>query len=315
MRAEKKTVRVAVAAAAAALLLAAAWGAKRAWWSGKAAAPRQARASRGDLEVHFKEAGELQAKVDIQVRPPVDGQVEHVLVQEGDPVKRGQILAVIQPGKTEAEQKLYVAAPIRSPIDGIVLYLNTNDGDVTTAGKDDFIHVADLRTLIVRLEIGEADILKLKVGQAAAVTVDALPGRTFSGKIYFISPGAIEPPKNDQQPQPQMSSGPKKFVVKVQLDKTDPRLKPGMTARADMLLDKHSGVVKIPLEALFEDMGKSSVYVQGPSGVVQREVRTGLRNDEDVEILAGLRENETVLLEKPAGQVPFVALDAVAKTP
>jgi multidrug efflux pump subunit AcrA (membrane-fusion protein) len=283
------------------------------WSKAKTAEPRTAKAARGDIEIHFKEAGELAAKVDIQVRPPVDGQVKRVAVEEGDAVKRGQTLAVIQPGKTEAEQKLYVPTAVRSPLDGQVIYLNTNDGDMVTAGKDDFIRVADLKTMIVKLKISEVDVLKLKTGQDAAVTVDALPKESFQGRIYFISPGAIENSKISGYSSE--SRGPKKFLVKVELAKSGSRLKPGMTARIDLLLDKRAGVLKVPLGAVFEEMGQASAYVKGPAGIEQREVTLGLRNDEEVEVLEGLKAGETALLEKPESPATKVPLPTAKGKP
>lgn len=266
----------------------------RPWKKAKAAEPRTAKVEKGDLEIHFKEVGELAPKLDLQVRPPVDGQVKSVGVEEGDAVKKGAVLAVIQPGKTEAEQKLYLPTAVRSPIEGVVTYLHTNEGDTVTAGKDGFIQVADLRRMIVKLEIGEVDVLKLKSGQDASVTVDALPGETFAGKITFISPGVIQKQEGGGWRQ----STSKKFLVKVDIEKSDPRLRPGMTARIDILLEKHVGVLKVPLGGVFEDMGEARAYVKGAS-IEERIVKLGVRNEDQAVVLEGLKVGETVLLEKP----------------
>lgn len=264
------------------------------WKAAKAAEPRTAKIEKGDLDIHFKEVGELAPKLDVQVRPPVDGQVKAVHVEEGDVVKKGALLATIQPGKTEAEQKLYLPTSVRSPIDGVVTYKLTNEGDTVTAGKDDFLRVADLKRMIVRLEIGEVDVLKLKTGFDAAVTVDAIPGETFSGRIYFISPGVVK--KRDGGGWRDSSS--KKFLVKVEIDKTDARLRPGMTARIDILLEKHAGAVKAPLGGIFEEGGEARVYVKG-AGIEERWVKLGARNDDQAEVVDGLKAGETILLEKP----------------
>lgn len=254
---------------------------------------RTAKVEKGDIEVRFREVGLLAPRVQIEVRPPVDGQVKEVFVEEGDAVKRGTRLAIIQPGKTEAEQKLYLPTEVRSPIEGLVLYRTVNPGDGVQAGGEKFMQVANLSTMTVRLEIGEVDILKLKVGQEAQVSVDALPSERFSAKLTFISPGTIQKDSNSY------GGGGKKFLVKSDLDRSEPRLRPGMTARIDLLLDKRTGVVKAPLGGVFEEMGRAKAFVKTPSGVEERELTLGLRSEQDAEVLEGLQVGETILLEKP----------------
>jgi len=267
------------------------------WWpqAKSAAAPaRTAKVAKGNLEVRFKEVGELAPKVDIPVRPPVDGEVKAVYVEEGQLVQRGQPLALIQPGKTEAEQKLYVPTEVRSPLAGTVLYRMINPGDFVNAGRDDFIRVADLSRMIARFEIGEVDVLKFREGHQATVTVDALAGQSYAGRIFFISPGTVQKKEGSWE-----GRGVKKFLVKVELDQSDPRLRPGMTARMEVLVDKRPGVILAPLGGVFEEMGKATAYVKAGEGVEERSLKLGLRNEEQVEVLEGLREGETILLEKP----------------
>ena len=132
-------------------------------------------------------------------------------------------------------------------------------------------------------------------GQSAAVTVDALPNEIFAGKIYFISPGVVQ--RRDGNNWRDSTS--KKFLVKVDIDKSDRRQRPGMTARIDVLLEKHAGVVRLPLGGLFEDMGEGKVYVKGGAGIEERVVKIGVRNEDQAEVLEGLKAGEMVLMEKP----------------
>jgi multidrug efflux pump subunit AcrA (membrane-fusion protein) len=151
--------------------------------------------------------------------------------------------------------------------------------------------VADLTKLVVRMKISEMDVLKLREGMAVDVTVDAVPGAAFPAKVSVISPQA----EKDQ-------NGIKSFRVDVALVKNDARLKPGMTARVDGLLESRRGVLKIPLSAVFEEHGKDVAYV-GEAGAKEKprkvSLKLGLRNETDAELLDGPKAGEKLLTEKP----------------
>ena len=122
------------------------------------------------------------------------------------------------------------------------------------------------------------------------VTVDALAGASLPAKVKVISPQA----EKDQ-------NGIRSFKVEISLEKIDPRLKPGMTARVDGMLESRKGVLKIPLSAVFEEGGKEIAFVTDPAGKPKRTVlKLGLRNETDAEVLTGLKEGEKLLTEKPA---------------
>lgn len=304
---QRSAKRVAWLLAALAVLAGAVYGVKDDRWKSlvpdwvpwvgkdaKKAEPRTAKAALGDIEIRFKEVGSLAPKIALQVRPPINGQVKEIFVEEGDRVSKGMRLAVIQPGQTEAEQKLYLPTDVRSAIDGVVLYRTVNPGDSVQAGGDRFLKLANLDRMIAELEIGENDILKLKAGTDAAVTVDALPGESFQAKVSFISPGVIQ-----EENQGWRRSSSKKFLVRAEIAKSDPRFKPGMTVRIDILLQKKTGVMKLPLGAVFEEMGRATAYVKKGAAVEERALKLGLRNEEEAEVLEGLKDGETVFLEKP----------------
>jgi HlyD family secretion protein len=261
--------------------------------------------SRGALEIRFTETGEIAAKNSVDVASKVSGRVIKLSVQEGSKVGAGQELAVIQPGRSETEK--YLPSPVLAPIAGIVMrYVKETSGGSTTTSDlakiGDYVTglfdstnptylltVADLRELIVRMRISEMDVLKLKEKMPVTVTVDALPSSTVAAHVSLISPQAEKD-----------SSGLKVFRVEVSLDKPDPRLKPGMTARVDALLEKKDSVIKMPLAALFEEAGETFAFVQSLLKKSRKTiVRAGLRTELEVEVAEGLKEGEKVLLEKP----------------
>lgn len=291
--------------AAVAVVLAGAGG----WYKYKgnaseAGGPSTVTVARGDIELRFMDSGELTPKLYADVASKVSGRVIELFVDEGARVRKGDKLAVIQPGRTEAEA--YVPTTLLAPIDGVVMRYqdrgsnNAQEGRLSTLGEyvtglmesqtpTYLMTVADLSRLIVKMKISEMDILKLKEGMDVKVTVDALPGRDFPAKVTLVSPQAEKDSNNL-----------KNFKVEVALLKGDPRLKPGMTARVDGLLDSRKKVLKLALSGVFEEGGKEFAYVSAGEGEPKKTpLKLGLRSEMDVEVLEGVKEGDKLLTEKP----------------
>ncbi len=259
---------------------------------------------KGDIEVHFMDSGELTPKTYVDVASKVSGRVIELFVDEGAKVKKGAKLAVIQPGRTEAEA--YVPTTLTAPIEGVVMRYqdrssgNPQEGRLSKLGEyvtglmesqtpTYLLTVADLSRLVVKMKISEMDVLKLKEGMDVKVTVDALPGMDFPSKVTLVSPQAEKDSNNL-----------KNFKVEVTLLKGDPRLKPGMTARVDGLLDARAKVLKLSLSGVFEEGGKEFAYRKSDSAKPDKApLKLGLRSEMDVEVLDGLKEGDKVLTEKP----------------
>ena len=293
-----------LAAAAVVVALAAAAGFKKYKGSKDEEGPSTAVVSKGDIELHFVDAGELLPKIYADVASKVSGRVIEMPVDEGVKVKKGARLCVIQPGRTEAEA--YVPAALTAPIDGVVMRYqdrsasNPEEGKIAKLGDyvtglmestnpSYLMTVADLSRLIVKMKISEMDVLKLREGMDVDVTIDALPGEKYPARITMISPQAEKDNNNL-----------KNFKVEVTLGKLDPRLKPGMTARVDGLLDARRGVLKLPLAAVFEEGGQDVGYVDAKPKPRRVELKLGLRSETDAEVLDGLKEGEKLLTEKPS---------------
>lgn len=261
--------------------------------------------SRGDLEVHFKDSGDVAAKAFVDVASKPSGRVIELKIKEGEQVKKGEALAVIQPGKTEAER--YVPSTLIAPLSGTVMRYVPDTGDNQT-GKfvriGDYVTgifdsqtptyvmtIADLSRMIVKMHISEMDVLKLSPGMPVSVTVDALPDKPFTGKVGLIAPQAE---KNQ--------NGLKVFTIEVELAENDSRLRPGMTARVDATLQKKEKVLKVPLSTIFEEEGKNFVYVDMGSDKPRKlEVHVGLRGDMDAELMSPspVSEKDKLLTDKP----------------
>jgi len=259
--------------------------------------------SRGDIEVKFQDIGDVTPKDVVEVMARVGGRVEEVLVKEGDVVKRGQKLMVVQPGQSDADK--FLPVDVTAPIDGTVMRCvsggyNQEDTIVKTGqrvtGLSDYgtatclVQVADLSHMAVRLNVSEMEVLKLKRGMSVKVSVDALPSLELNGRIGMISPKAE---KDDR-------SGVKSFRVEVDIAQRNSGVRPGMTARIETVMDERKNTLKMPISGLFEERGRRFAYVEMPKAKPRRiDVRVGLRNETEVEVIGGLTEGATVYTDKP----------------
>jgi multidrug efflux pump subunit AcrA (membrane-fusion protein) len=155
---------------------------------------------------------------------------------------------------------------------------------------------------IADISLNEIDITKIAVGQKATLTFDAIAGLTVDGTIAEIDTLSTT------------SSGVVTYTVKVAFDNTDPRIKPGMTVSADVLLQQKDNVIAVPNDAIKTVRGKSMVTIQdlasGATATKQVEVTTGISNDSQTEILSGLNEGDVVIITRKIS-----AAGATATTP
>jgi len=113
--------------------------------------------------------------------------------------------------------------------------------------------VADLKSLIIRVNLNEVDIAKVRDGQPVRITLDAYPQKTFSGKVRFVAPAAKVVDKI------------KVFEIEVALDKLDEAFRTGMSANVEILGERRGNALSIPLEALQRREGQTVVYRLKPN--------------------------------------------------
>src|SRR5579862_9849479 len=194
---------------------------------------------------------------------------------------------------------------IRAPNDGIVNILPNfraggsfgqspppfKEGDRVWTGAA-IAEIPDLSEMRVELKLEEVERGKIKLGEPVQVRVDAVPEKEFDADMDWISPIAqlvfrTWPPE-------------KLFPARATLKKLDPRLRPGMSATAEIIVDKEPNVLLIPARASFQKNGKPTVYIQKGQQFLTRTIAVGRRNDDDLVVLSGLKEGELVTLENPA---------------
>jgi len=102
--------------------------------------------------------------------------------------------------------------------------------------------VSDLSAINAEIKVAEADVLRIAVGQPAGVTLEAIPGRRFSGRVVEVGASAL--------PQTGAGSAAREFRVVVRLDRPDPGLRPGLTCDAEVLTAERRNVLSVPLQAV-----------------------------------------------------------------
>jgi HlyD family secretion protein len=136
---------------------------------------------------------------------------------------------------------------ITAPIDGTVSRLQVREGEMVVIGIQNqpgttLMTVSDLSLIDAEVKVAEADVLRLQVGQQATVVLEAIPGRTFTGKVVEIGASAL--------PIVGTAAAAREFRVVVRLDAPDPSLRPGLTCDAEILTSERRDVITLPLQAV-----------------------------------------------------------------
>ena len=256
---------------------------------------------RGDIIEKLSEVGKLEPLSSVKVKSNVTGTVKKLLVDDGNTVKQGQLLAVVQPGR-EAEQ--YQSSEVRAPASGVIIDKSVEEGDMVTSGLSEYsggsimMTIAEMSRMLVRVDINEVDIGKVKTGLPAKIRVEAFSDKQIEGRVTKISPMA------------KLSADGKinVFNTEVEVVTKVPELRPGMKTVVEIKLDERKNVLILPIEAVFEEkddetgVNEQVLYVcTSPGQYERRAVKTGLYDDMNIEILEGAAEKEKAALSKPAG--------------
>jgi multidrug resistance efflux pump len=162
-------------------------------------------------------------------------------------------------------------------------------GDQVNPGSS-IAEVIDSSRLEISAQVGETDRTNLKTGQPVDIKVDALPGESFTGKVRTVG-GATAREFWDNNAK-------HKFDVAIELDRADPRLRPGFEAQLSILGDHLTRAVSLPAEAVFERDGKKIVYCERGRGFEMQEVKVRALS-EGRAILEGVKVGTVVALVNP----------------
>ena len=145
--------------------------------------------------------------------------------------------------------------------------------------------------MMVESSVREVDIHKVALGQQAQIQVDAYPDARYTGIVHLIGSLATT-----EQNQPTVT---KYFQIQIVLNESDDRLRPGMTARVEIMIDRLEQVLYVPLEGVFEKAGQKVCYVVQGKKVEERHVTVGKFNRDMIVIEDGLTDGEQIYLQDP----------------
>ncbi len=191
---------------------------------------------------------------------------------------------------------------IVAPIDGYVIYGSQSDRPYW-GGNDDQIRkgaqvserqvlltIPDTSRMVVITKIHESKITRIRMGQAVDVDVEGLPGKHFTGKVSRI---ALLASSRDRWMNPDL----KEYETELTLDQVDDGLKPGQTARAEILVDEAVDAVAIPNQAVYSKAGRRFAFRWASDGAVEPvQIKLGRTNTEWAEVTSGLNTGDQVLL-------------------
>jgi membrane fusion protein, macrolide-specific efflux system len=272
--------------------------------------------ARGDLEVSVLATGVVQPENRLELKPPIAGRVETLEVDEGQWVKKGQVLAwlsssdraaLLDAARAKGPQELahweefFKPTPLLAPLDGLIIVKAVVPGQVVAASE---VVLVMSDHLLVNTQVDETDIAQVKLGQGANITLDAYPREEISGKVTRVAY------------ESKTVNNVTIYEVEVTPDRVPNFMRSGMTANIKFIVDKKTGVLLLLAEAIHQEKGRTTVLVPNPMDPrhpLSKEVRIGDSDGKHSELLSGLTEGETVLIPNlaklrasaPAGSNPF----------
>jgi macrolide-specific efflux system membrane fusion protein len=252
----------------------------------------------GSIQSFISITGTGQPQNRLEIKPPISGRVEEILVKEGEKVKIGQVLAwmssteraaLLDGARAQGKEALnywkevYKPTPLIAPIDGEVIVRAVEPGQTVTSA-DAVIVLSD--RLIIKAQADETDVGKVKIGQEAIISLDAYPQIRMEGTVDHISY------------ESKIVSNVTIYEIDIVPKKVPEVFRSGMSANVNIIEAKRENVLLIPLEAVRQDREGSFVFLsQGERNrPLKQSVRLGISDDKNVEVISGLGANDRVAI-------------------
>jgi macrolide-specific efflux system membrane fusion protein len=269
----------------------------------------------GSIYTSITTTGEVKPQNRLEVMPSISGRIEEILVNEGSKVKKGEVLALMssteraalidaaQSQDEETKQyweEVYKKTPIISPIDGEVIVRSVEPGQTLTTANAVLV-LSD--RLIISAQFDETDVGRVRVGQKAIVTLDAYPETLINGVVNHIAY------------ESELVNNVTIYDVDILPETIPGFLRSGMSANVEVVENRKNNILLIPQEALIRDNDKLYVEVKDPNNarIIKKEVTTGIKDGINIEIVAGLSQDDLILLKqtflskkKDSGSNPFM---------
>ncbi len=221
-------------------------------------------------------SGLLSAKDTIQSNKEALIETDYTITDQETAVK--QAASTLVDAKTNLVD-YYVYAPF----DGIIAEVDVEKGDSASSGTTVATIITKQQT--AEISLNEVDAAKIKLGQKATLTFDAINGLSLTGKVAAIDAiGTV-------------SQGVVTYNVKIIFDTQDERIKPGMSVSAAIITDSKQNVLVISSSAIKQQNNSNYVEILVNGAPQQQSVETGISNDTNTEIINGLKENDQIITQ------------------
>jgi HlyD family secretion protein len=201
-------------------------------------------------------------------------------------------------GEFQGMTKVLESFNVLAPEDGMVIYEKGWDGKPVKAGSQiqmwepNVAALPDLTKMVSKTYVNEVDVRKVKQGQRVDIGLDAYPDKRLSGVVIRVANVGEQRPNSDS----------KVFEVAVELDGTDPSLRPSMTTSNKIVAQVLDSVLYIPLECLHNQFDSITfVYKKEGLKTIKQEIIVGETNANEAVILKGVALNERIFLSTPKG--------------
>ncbi|MFH0790132.1 MAG: efflux RND transporter periplasmic adaptor subunit [Candidatus Omnitrophota bacterium] len=261
---------------------------------------------RGSIETIISTTGTVLPKNRLEIKPPVNGRMENILVREGDKIKKGQALAwmssteratLLDAAQGQGEEKLkywqgiYKPIALLAPIDGEVIVATIQPGQTITT-NDAVVVLSD--HLIVRAQVDETDIGKVKLGQKAVVSLDAYPDSKIKAAVEHI------------YYESKTVNNVTIYEVDLLPEHVPEFFRSGMNASIDFIEQSKQDILLIPLEAVSKERRENYVLVKQENGSdpLRIAVKLGISDGKNVEVVSGINPDDRIILKAKKYSLP-----------
>ncbi|MFC2060950.1 efflux RND transporter periplasmic adaptor subunit [Elusimicrobiota bacterium] len=252
---------------------------------------------RGSISLTIETNGTVKPRNRLEIKPPIAGRIDEILVKEGSKIKKGAIVAwmssteraaLLDTARAKGEEELkkwadvYKPTPIIAPLTGFIIRRNTEPGQ-TVSSSDAILVMAD--DLILKAQVDETDMGKLDKDQSATIILDAYPEDKISGKVEHIAY------------ESEIINNVTIYQVDIKPLEKLKMLRSGMSADIKITVKEKENALLLPSYAVKEGREGSMVLVEtGQDEPDRRRIKTGIDNGEMIEILSGIDEDDIILV-------------------
>lgn len=234
--------------------------------------------SKETLQQTIKITGDVSSTSEINIYPDTSGKITKIQKNLGDSVNKGDVIAYVDPSKPGSA---YAASPVVSTISGTIIDLPVNLGN-TISSSTVVATIGSLTDLEITIQVAEKYSNYLKPGLKAYVSLPSIENETFNATVTKVSP-VIN--KNNRT-----------LEVKLVFSKYDNRIKPGMFATVDLVIQEATNSFVIPKTAIKTYNNKNTVLIIDENNIAQRvEITTGISNDLYIAVKSGLSDGMKVI--------------------